>query len=101
MQFRSQTTENATEAFLSGRMEFTDHEKLRDLIGLLDQTPSRRFILDVADLDFIDSAGLGMLLILDEEANERQVSLTVRHPRGNVLRSLTLSRIDDILTVQQ
>ncbi|WP_207457183.1 STAS domain-containing protein [Azospirillum sp. SYSU D00513] len=101
MQFRSKTTMDVTEAYLSGRMEFTDHEKLRELINLLDNIPSRCFILDVEDLEFIDSAGLGMLLILEEEANERQIDLSIRHPRGSVLRSLMLARFHDILTVLQ
>lgn len=100
MEFQARTTPEAIEARLTGRMEFTDHERLRDLVALLDGPGARRFVLDVAGLDFIDSAGLGMLLILNEEAESRSVALVVRGPRNEVRRSIDLARIGEIVTVE-
>lgn len=100
MDFQARTTPDAIEASLSGRLEFTDHDRLRDIVALLDNTTVRRFVLDVSALDFIDSAGLGMLLILQEEAEQKSVKLVVRGPRNDVKRSMELAKINEIITVE-
>lgn len=100
MEFQAHTTPEAIEARLNGRLEFADHERLRDLVALLDAAGPSRFVVDVSELTFIDSAGLGMLLILHEQAEQRQMRLVVRRPRGDVRRSIELARIDEILSVE-
>ncbi|MGQ9366653.1 STAS domain-containing protein [Azospirillum sp. ST 5-10] len=100
MEFQARTTPEAIEARLNGRLEFADHERLRDLVALLDGPEAQRFVVDLSDLTFIDSAGLGMLLILHEEAEQRNVRLVVRDPRGDVRRSIELAKIDEILSIE-
>ena len=63
MDFKTTNTGDATEVRMMGRLEFTDHDKLQDLVTLLGQTSRRRFAIDLSALEFVDSAGLGMLLI--------------------------------------
>lgn len=100
MDFRARTTPEAVEAIVTGRLEFTDHDRLRDLVALLDDAAAGRFVLDVSGLEFIDSAGLGMLLILQEEAEEKDIKLIVRGPRNDVKRSMDLAKIGEILTIE-
>lgn len=100
MQFTVRPTPDAVEVMLSGRFEFTDHERFRDVAALVAANPGKRFVLDVGGLDFIDSAGLGMILILQEEAERGGVGLTVRRARGDVRRSIELARIDEIVKIE-
>ncbi|WP_029008623.1 STAS domain-containing protein [Azospirillum halopraeferens] len=100
MDFQARTTPDAIEARLSGRLEFTDHDRLRDLLDLLNGPGARRFVADLSGLDFIDSAGLGMLLILHEECESRGIALVVRGPRNEVRRSIDLARIGEVLTIE-
>ncbi|HEY0833183.1 MAG TPA: STAS domain-containing protein [Azospirillum sp.] len=90
---------DAVEARLTGRLEFTDHDRLRDIVALIGKAAGKRFVLDLSGLEFIDSAGLGMLLILQEEADGRNVPMTVRGPRGDVRRSIDLAQLGDILAI--
>lgn len=100
MEFEARQNPEVIEVRLTGRMEFTDHDRLPDIVALLDRPGAGRVVLDVSDLAFIDSAGLGMLLILQEEAEQRNKTLVVRGPRDDVLRSLDLARIGEIVAIE-
>ncbi len=100
MEFRSRVEQDTVDVQLSGRLEFTDHDRLRDIIDLLEGPGLRRIVLDLSVLDFIDSAGLGMLLILQEEAEQRNIKLVVRGPQGDVKRSIDLAKINEIVTIE-
>ncbi|MCW2238005.1 STAS domain-containing protein [Azospirillum canadense] len=100
MEFEARHSPQLIEVRMTGRLEFTDHDSLPDIVALLDRPGLEQFMLDLSDLAFIDSAGLGMLLILQEEAEQRNAKLVVRGPRDDVRRSLDLARIGDILTIE-
>jgi HptB-dependent secretion and biofilm anti anti-sigma factor len=100
MEFQSRSAPDALEVRLAGRLEFTDHDRLRDIIDALDGAKPRRFVLDLSTLEFIDSAGLGMLLILQEEAEQRNVKMIVSGPQGDVKRSIDLAKIGEIVTIE-
>ncbi|CAK0750185.1 HptB-dependent secretion and biofilm anti anti-sigma factor [uncultured Gammaproteobacteria bacterium] len=100
MEFQTRTSGDEVEARLTGRLEFTDHDRLRDIVALLDGTRARRFVVDVAGLDFIDSAGLGMILILQEEAEQKNIKMVVRGPRNDVKRSIDLAKIGEIVSIE-
>ncbi|KAA0677512.1 STAS domain-containing protein [Roseomonas genomospecies 6] len=100
MNFQVRRSPETIEVLLSGRLEFTDHDSLPDIVDLLNGD-ARRFILDMEALDFIDSAGLGMLLILQEEAEQRNIKMIVRKLRGDVRRSFDLARIGEIVTIEE
>ena len=100
MEFQARNLADAIEARLTGRLEFTDHDRLRDIVALLDGPNLRRFVMDVSGLDFIDSAGLGMILILQEEAEQKNIKLVVRGPRDDVKRSIDLAKIGEIVTIE-
>ncbi len=100
MEFQSRSTPDALEARLTGRLEFTDHDRLRDIIETLEQAKPRRFVLNLSGLEFIDSAGLGMLLILQEESEQRNVKMIVSGLQGDVKRSIDLAKIGEIVTIE-
>lgn len=100
MNFQVRRSSETIEVLLSGRLEFTDHDSLPDIVELLNGEGTRRFVLDMEGLDFIDSAGIGMLLILQEEAEQRNIKLVVRRLHGDVKRSIDLARIGEVITIE-
>lgn len=97
MEFKAQTSPNGVEVQLIGRLEFTDHERIRDVTALIGTNDAKNFTVDLGELKFIDSAGLGMLLILQEEAESRGVRLIFRRPQGDVRRSIELARLNEVV----
>ncbi|CAO3443125.1 STAS domain-containing protein [Azospirillum sp.] len=100
MEFKTIRADAESEIWLSGRMEFTDHDRLVDIVTQLQDLGGSRVVLDLSALEFIDSAGLGMLLILQEEAETRNTKLIVRGAAGDVRRSIELARLSEIITFE-
>ena len=101
MQFSAHAAASVTQVKLTGRLEFTDHERLSDIIALIGANDAPLFTLDLRQLEFIDSAGLGMLLILNEQAQERGVGMKILVANGGAVRqTVALARIDGVVGIE-
>lgn len=96
MEFDIRDTGNEITASLSGQLGFQDNGDFRRLVAGLDDD-GKALVLDLTGLDFIDSAGLGMLLVL-KESHERAVRL--RTAPGQVARLLELARFSDFFSIE-
>ncbi|MBL4692326.1 MAG: STAS domain-containing protein [Magnetovibrio sp.] len=90
---------NGATVTLSGRFTFTDNKDFRDILskfeeGILNCT------LDVKNLEFIDSAGLGMIILANDTVSDNGGSFILRSPQGQVRKMLELTRFGDIITVE-
>lgn len=85
---------------LSGDFTFTDHGQFRDLMSRLFEVQSPRLSFDLADLDFIDSAGLGMLLLARDEAEKRSCKIVLRRATGQVKRMFGLTKFDMLFALE-
>ncbi|MBP2313712.1 STAS domain-containing protein [Azospirillum soli] len=85
---------------LRGRLTFNDHAKLRALIREMLQNKAKRQILDLSALEFVDSAGIGMLLIAREEMANADKLLVLRAATGQVKRVLTVAQLNKIVTIE-
>jgi anti-anti-sigma factor len=85
---------------LGGDLTFTDHVAFRDIADRLGRSSARTITIDVSDLKFIDSAGLGMLLIAREEASKSNRALVLRGAKGQVKRMFELTKFSTLFTVE-
>ena len=85
---------------LRGRLTFNDHAKLRILIGEMGQNKLKRQVLDLSSLEFVDSAGIGMLLIAREEMDRAAKQFVLRGAVGQVKRVLTVAQIAKIVPME-
>ena len=86
---------------LTGRLTFNDHAKLRALIREMLQNKAKRQVLDLSALEFVDSAGIGMLLIAREEMANVDKQLVLRSAAGQVKRVLTVAQLNKIVTIEE
>ena len=85
---------------LRGRLTFNDHAKLRALIREMLQNKAKRQVLDLSALEFVDSAGIGMLLIAREEMANADKQLVPRAAAGQVKRVLTVAQLNKIVAIE-
>lgn len=90
-----------TTVFLRGRLTFNDHSKLRSLIREMSHSEAARQVFDLSALEFVDSAGIGMLLIAREEMANVDKHLVLRKAVGQVKRVLAVSQLYKLLTVEE
>ena len=86
---------------MSGRLTFNDHAKLRALIKEMSQNGAKRQILDLGSLEFVDSAGIGMLLIAREELSNLDKQFVLRKAAGQVKRVLTVAQLGKLITIEE
>lgn len=84
---------------LKGKFTFADHESFRDVINTIKMGKIKSITLDLANVDFIDSAALGMLLIAREEAEKTHVNLILQNPSGQIHKMFKVSKFDTLFTI--
>lgn len=86
---------------MSGRLTFNDHAKLRALIKEMVGNVAKRQVLDLGSLEFVDSAGIGMLLIAREELSNIDKQFILRNAAGQVKRVLTVAQLGKLITIEE
>ncbi|HYH18194.1 MAG TPA: STAS domain-containing protein [Azospirillum sp.] len=82
---------------VTGRFTGQDGDGVRELITDIKQSPDRRYVVDLSRLDFIDSAGIGMLLVINGEAAAVGKALALVVTDGQVRKVAMLTRIGMII----
>ncbi|WP_255448576.1 STAS domain-containing protein [Telmatospirillum sp. J64-1] len=88
------------EVAISGRLTFADHGSFREVVSRLSSCSGGEMVLDLSRVEFIDSAGLGMLLLAREGAENDRVKLTLRGAQGQVKRMLDVARFDSLFILE-
>lgn len=86
---------------LIGDLTFNDHGAFREMLKRLLQAKDRRMVLDLSRLNFVDSAGLGMLLIARDEAEKGKRSLLLARPQQQVDRMFAVTKFDKLFAIEK
>jgi anti-anti-sigma factor len=97
--FQTRTTGDALEILISGRLTYEDHEQFREMITSIDGSPGQRIVFDFSDLAFIDSAGLGMLVVAKDLAAAKAMTVQMRNAKDLVGKLMTLVKFHDVIPV--
>ena len=76
-----------------------ESQRIESLIEDLVRKGSRRIVLDMAGVDSIDSAGIGMVALAAGKLREAGGKLGVVAPEGRVLQMLTQTQMTTIVKV--
>ncbi len=84
---------------LRGSLNFNDHEAFRDIVAKLNEPGPSTCSVNLGGLDGIDSAELGLLMLINDSAKEQGISVTLRGAKDQVKRMLELTKITEVITV--
>lgn len=85
---------------ISGTFTFSDNSKFRSIATTLRESEAKAVTLGMRKLEFIDSAALGMLLLLHDEAQKKGFKVTLSGADGQIKKMLQLSNFDEIFTIE-
>lgn len=88
-----------TEIALKGRLTFADYGAFREISQSFDNVNS--CLLDLTELEFIDSAGLGMLLIARDKVKQKNGQVILRVSSGQVKKMLDLGQFENFFMIEQ
>ena len=88
----AQRTDDTVVAALSGELDMAATFRLEPDLERISAEPGvRRLVIDLGDVEFIDSAGLGLLLATHERLRTDAVELQLANPSPSVRRMLELT----------
>lgn len=101
MHIHSETLGNEIILRLEGRMDYPTHREFRDASDkALDVPDVNTIIIDLALVNFMDSAALGMLLLLREKAELKERKIVLSHPSPSILQVLKMVHFQKFFEIQ-
>lgn len=97
MTITKQQNGSAVTLSLAGRLDTATAPQLEE--ALKDIGGASELVLDLAELDYLSSAGLRVLLTAQKLMNQ-QGKLTVRHVNETIMEIFEITGFADILTIQ-
>ena len=82
---------------LHGVLDLANAKALEDEFMRIEATSVSRIVLDLSELDFIDSMGLAVIVKADRRAKNDGHVLRVLRPKGQVGRAFEISGLDQLL----
>ena len=82
---------------LHGELDLSNADALRAEFARIEATSVSRIVLDLSELEFIDSTGLAVILGAHERARNDGYVLRVLRPTGQVARVFELCGLDEVL----
>jgi stage II sporulation protein AA (anti-sigma F factor antagonist) len=101
MHYRLQDGRDRLVIAIEERFVFSDHQAFRDILEGLGETTGPSIVVDLSKLEFIDSAGLGMLLLLHDRAAELSRPLSMQGASGQVAQIFEMSAFGELVPLQQ
>ena len=97
MDYTANVNGNCMELAMSGQFLFTDNELFREIVNKMNEHQGNEVVFDINHLEFIDSAGLGMLLLAKETADKKQQQVRLRGLKGQVKHMIEVSKFDALI----
>ena len=99
MNYKINTASDEMQIELNGRLTFADYASFKELTELFIEHNPKNCLLNLSNLEFIDSAGLGMLLIARDKMRMREGDVTLKGAQGQVKKMLDLGHFDSLFKV--
>lgn len=100
MEYQLKHAADAVEVLALGKLTMRDHELVQEICGKFAGSHSR-VIFDLSKVDFIDSAGFGLLLLAQDHAQRAGKSMSLRKPQVHVLKLLELGDFGRIMPIER
>lgn len=100
MQYEVNARGDETTLFLRHHLAFADRRAFLEAIPEFLPEGTRRLVVDLRDLRFLDSAGLGMFLSLKEAAERLGAKMIIREPVGGVKTLLKLAQFENLFSIE-
>jgi len=84
---------------LTGSVDINTTGELRNAIQAV-PTSATAFVINAADVSYIDSSGVAVMLLAKQVAERSSASFTITAVSPMVMKVLELAKLDQILTIQ-
>ncbi len=100
MEITTEEKNGCTVATMRGSFTFGENQNFRAMLKELQTSPSSTVAIDLTGVEFIDSAALGMLLLLRDTMQSSGKILELRSPQGQIRKMFELSNFNELFTIK-
>ena len=101
MQYKLHELDGKITVILSGSLYIESVAKLRgDVLQAIDQGKIH-LIFDMHNLEYIDSAGLGVLITVQKRVRQKGGNVVIRGLKGDVRELFELTRLDKVFDIEK
>jgi anti-sigma B factor antagonist len=100
MEIKQTKLDNTATLALIGRLDTVTSSKLGDELAQLFKDGPVELVFDFAELEYISSAGLRVLLIAQKQCNAQATSMVIVKANDSVREVFEITGFSNILTVQ-
>ena len=84
---------------LEGKLTINNAQDFLSHMDTLIKQDPKKFLLEMSDLDFIDSTGLGTIILISKRISEGQCQLRFSNLKPKILNIIELTMLDSIFTI--
>ena len=100
MDFFEYCQDGRYEVKMRGRFTFADHASFLQVLEEISSTEVSVVRFNLAQLEFVDSAAMGMLLMALEEANRHHKPIVLIGAQGQVKKMFHVARFDVLFSME-
>ncbi|HCI13801.1 MAG TPA: anti-anti-sigma factor [Gallionellaceae bacterium] len=102
MEIRTKSYQQTGSISIHGKFDFQLHRKFKQTYTeMLDNPAIQEIEVEMQHLDFLDSAALGMLMLLRERAHAVNKSILLSNPTASVFKLLEVANFDKIFPMKR
>ncbi|MDH5641187.1 MAG: STAS domain-containing protein [Nitrospira sp.] len=99
MQTRERPVPNGVILELTGDLTYANREQFKAAVEAVRQRGCRHLILNMAEVRFVDSSGLGLLALMSQNFKLMQGRVSMMKPQSYVREIMTLANIPKLIPV--
>lgn len=99
MQTKERPVPNGVILEMSGDLTYANREQFKTAVEKIRQTGCRHLILNMADVRFVDSSGLGLLALVSQNFKLSQGRVSMLKPQSYVREIMSLANIQKLIPV--
>jgi anti-sigma B factor antagonist len=84
-----------------GEMDLYNSFKLKDVLGKMIQKNIRHFIINLDQVEYLDSSGVGSLIYAHSELKKRKMLLRIVNVKGSVKKVIELTKLNGYFQIAQ
>lgn len=101
MQLQQSFANHQLSLYLSGEFSISDHRTFGPIISQIEQGEGiQSIVLYMEKLTYLDSAAIGILLVLRDKASKRNIPVTIVGLQGDVAAIFQLTQLNTLFTIQ-
>lgn len=82
---------------VSGRFDFSTHQEFRD--AYIGSTNASRYVLDLGNTEYLDSAACGMLLVFRDSVGGNDADISIVNTRPEIQKTLAMLQFNKLFKI--